>query len=116
MAATRSSNKQVVLGHATTRQALASIREQGLLVEKADAAAKIRAIWLHAPSLTGWAIVHTQRKHRAHLDDVVVIEVQVSRKALRRFKAGLWFCGGDIPATAITRVWDGEAFGQSVSE
>ena len=114
--AAQTSSKKVTLRHATTRQALASIREHGLLVSKADRTAKIKAVWLHAPSLTGWAIVHTQRKHHAHLDEVVVIEVQVARKHLRRFKTGFWFCGEDIPATALGQVWDGAFFGQSVSE
>ena len=75
--------------HATTRQNLASIQAQGLLVSKADPKARIKGIWLHTTSQSTWAVVHTQRKHKAQLEDVVVIEVKVARTKLTRFRTGL---------------------------
>ena len=38
------------LFHATTKANLPSIQAHGLLVSKADAAAKIKGVWLHSAS------------------------------------------------------------------
>ena len=104
------------LRHATTRQRLASILDQGLRVECADPQAKLKGCWLHTPSQTAWAIVHTMRKHLVGLEDVVVIEVTVPRSALKRFRTGLWYAPQDVPANALGTLWDGSAFGASASE
>ena len=114
--AARTSSKKVTLRHATIRQALASIQAQGLLVSKADATAKIKGCWLHTPAQSAWAVVHTIRKHGAALEDVVVIEVIVPRKNLKRFRTGLWYSVQDVPATALGIVIDGASFGASASE
>lgn len=106
----------MILRHATTRQNLESIQRDGLLVSKADAGARIKAVWLHAPSMSAWSVVHTIRKHGASLEDVVVLEVNVPRKGLQRFRRGLWFSRQDVPASAIVNVIDGTAFGASASE
>lgn len=114
--AARTSSKKVTLRHATTRQALASIQRFGLQVAWADPQAKIRGVWLHTPNQSAWAVVHTIRKHGAALEDVVVIEVIVPRKNLKRFRTGLWYSVQDVPATALGIVIDGASFGASASE
>ena len=104
------------LRHATTRQRLASILEQGLRVECADPQAKLKGCWLHAPSRSAWAMVHTLLKHRVDLVDVVLIEVTISRKHLNHFRTGLWYAPQDVPASALGTIWDGAMFGASASE
>jgi len=106
----------MTLRHATTKQALRQILQQGLLVRKADGAAKIKAVWLHSPSLSAWAVVHTLRKHKATLDDVVVIEVTVPRSKLTRFRRGFYYSSIDVPPSALGRVFAGAEFGASVSD
>ena len=104
------------LRHATTRARLERIRRDGLRVACADPAAKIKGVWLHTASQSPWAVVHTIRKHRASLEDVVVVEVNVPRSALKRFRTGLWYTTADVPATAIGREHAGAEFGASASE
>lgn len=105
------------LRHATTTARAAQIREQGLLVACADASAKIKGCWFHTASASPWAVLHTIRKHRAELADVVVLEVEVPRSWLRRFRTGLWVSGQDVPAARLTgREWSGASFGASASE
>lgn len=103
----------MILRHATTRARLAQIREQGLRVACADPAAKIKGVWLHSASNSAWAVVHTLRKHRATLEEVVVVEVNVPRRMLTRFRSGLWYSLEDIPAAWLGQEWEGAAFGAS---
>lgn len=103
------------LYHATTRQRLASIQEHGLRVANADPTAKIKACWLHTASNSAWAVVHTLRKHRATLEDVVVIEVTIPRSRLARFRTGLWYTTQDVPAAWLGTVTPGAAFGAAAS-
>lgn len=104
------------LYHCTTRTALASILTEGLRVVKADHAAKIKGCWLASASNRSWGVVHTIRKHKAQLEDVVVIEVNIPRGRLTRFRTGLWFSTQDVPASWLGTITDGAAFGASASE
>lgn len=104
------------LYHATTTQRLAAIRQQGLLVYKADSSAKIKGCWLATASNRPWSVVHTIRKHKAQLDDVVVIEVNIPRSRLTRFRTGLWDSTQDVPTAWLGTVTPGAAFGASASE
>jgi hypothetical protein len=107
----------MILRHATTTARYAAIQEQGLLVRKADPQAKIKGCWLHSASNSPWACLHTLRKHGARLEDVVVVEVDVPRSWLKRFRSGLWYTTQDIPASRLTgRTWPGATFGASASE
>ena len=105
-----------LLYHATTRSNLESIREHGLLVSKADSKAKIKGCWLHTRSMSPWGCLHTIRKHKARLEDVVILEVSVPRSWLTRFRTGLWYSKRDIPVERIGRVIEGTEFSASVSE
>lgn len=104
------------LYHATTRQALPSIQAHGLRVANADPQAKLKGCWLATASNRSWGVVHTIRKHRAQLEDVVVIEVNVPRSRLTRFRTGLWYTTQDVPAAWLGTVTPGAAFGASASE
>jgi hypothetical protein len=109
-------SRTIKLYHATTRQRLASIQASGLRVANADPAAKIKGVWLHSKSLSAWAIVHTQRKHKVNLEDVVIIEVNMPRGQLTRFRTGFYYSTTDVKATRLGIIRPGEAYGQSVSE
>ena len=100
------------LYHATTRERLASIQEQGLLVSKADPDARVLAIWLHTSSHSAWAVLHTIRKHQAQLEEVVVLKVRIS-SGLVHFRKGLWYTRHDVPASCIGAVVPGSIFGGS---
>jgi len=103
------------LYHVTTTANLSSIREYGLLVAKADPEAKIKGCWLATARNRTWGVLHTIRKHRAQLDDVVVLTVLVPRSRLTRFKTGLWFTKQDVPAAWIGEAIPGATFGASAS-
>ena len=104
------------LYHATTRANLTSIQAHGLLVSKADAQAKLKGCWLATASNRSWGVLHTIRKHKAQLSDVVVIEVTVPRGRLTRFRTGLWYTTQDVPAAWLGHIIDGAVFGASASE
>jgi hypothetical protein len=104
------------LYHATTRQRLASIQANGLRVACADPSAKIKGCWLATASNRSWGVLHTIRKHKAALEDVVVLEITIPRGRLTRFRTGLWYATEDVPATWIGHVIAGSTFGASASE
>lgn len=99
------------LRHATTRRKAAQIARNGFRVSKADQNAKIKGCWFCAPSASAWAVLHTIRKHGAKLNEVVVIEVEIPRSQLRRFRRGLWYSATDVPPTAIRGQIEGATFG-----
>jgi hypothetical protein len=103
----------MLLYHATTWQALASINDEGLCVRYADSRKSIRGVWLHTRSNSAWALLHTQRRHAASLEDLVVIEVDVPRSWLKRFQTGLWYTTRDIPPARIVRIIDGSDYAAS---
>jgi hypothetical protein len=41
-------------------------------------------------------VTHTVLRHGGRIENVVIIEVSVPRRWLRRSKTGLWFCKQDI--------------------
>jgi hypothetical protein len=92
------------LRHATPRRNLASIGRLGLLCSKSQGRRKV--VWLHAPGKTAWAILHTIERHGGRVEDVVVIELNVPRRWLRRSRKGLWYCLGDIPPERHVRRMD----------
>lgn len=102
--------------HSTPRQNLPAILDQGLLVSKADSAARIKGVWMCTASQRAWAILHCIRKHQVDLADVVLLELKVSRRHLTRFRRGLFYSTQDVSRDSITRVFAGASFGQSASE
>jgi hypothetical protein len=85
--------------HATLARNLASILKRSLLIKKSKG--KRKAVWLQAAAKTSWAVLHTVRRHGGPVEQVVVLDVSVPRRWLRRSRRGLWYCPRDIPAGRI---------------
>jgi hypothetical protein len=45
---------------------------------------------------SAWAMTHTVLRHGGRIENVVIIEVSVPRRWLRKSKAGLWYCVEDV--------------------
>ena len=108
------------LFHATDRKHVGSIREHGLLVSKADPSSRLKGCWLHSKTNSPWAIIHTVRKHKAQLEDVILIEVKVSRAQLTRFvnptcAKGIYWSKTDIRPDRLGAVIEATTFGASLS-
>ena len=94
----------MLLRHATLRRYLPSIRRGGLLCSKSRG--RMKVVWLHAPSKTPWAVLHTVRRHGGRVEEVVIVEVDVPRGWLRRNRKRLWYSTLDVPPDRIRRVID----------
>jgi hypothetical protein len=92
------------LRHATLRKNLPGIHRRGLLSSKSKG--KLKAVWLHALTKTAWAMLHTVKRHGGRVEDVIVFELNVPRRWLRRSKRGLWYCPRNIPAARLGQVID----------
>ena len=93
----------MLLRHATPKRNLPSIQRSGLLCSKSKG--KLAVVWLHCPTKTAWATLHTVKRHGGRVEDVVVLEVEVPRSWLRRSRRGLWHSAGkDVPPARIRRL------------
>lgn len=92
----------MMLRHATPRCNLASIRRTG--VDPARSQGRLRACWWHEADATPWAVLHTIRRHGGRVEDVVVIEVDVPERWLRRHASGLWYCLESVKIPRRVRV------------
>jgi len=63
-------------------------------------------VWLHTPTPTAWATVHTVERHGGRVEGVVIHEVEVPRGWLRRNRKRLWYSTEDVPPGRIRRVID----------
>lgn len=93
--------------HATLRQYLPSILAQGL--DPTYATGKQPLVWLHTPSRTPWAVLHTLKRHRVTMAEVVILDVQVPRNWLRRAWRGLWTCDRVIAPERLRVLTSGDA-------
>jgi hypothetical protein len=59
---------------------------------------------LHLPGLPPLVGLHTIKRHRGRAENVVILEVDVPRRWLRRSKRGLWYSRRDIPPERIRGV------------
>jgi hypothetical protein len=64
----------------------------------------LAVVWLHCPTKTAWATLHTVKRHGGRVEDVVVLELEVPRGWLRRNRRGLWYSGADVPPERIRGV------------
>jgi RNA:NAD 2'-phosphotransferase (TPT1/KptA family) len=87
------------LRHATPARNLSSILKRGLLISKSKG--KRKAVWLHVAAKTSWAVLHTIRRHGGSVEQIIVLDVNVPRRWLKRSKRGLWFCPRNIPPERI---------------
>jgi RNA:NAD 2'-phosphotransferase (TPT1/KptA family) len=92
----------MLLRHATLARNLPSILRRGLLSSKSKG--KIKAVWLHSPAASTWAALHTIRRHGGRIEDVVIIELEVPRRTLRRSRKRLWYATGNIPPACFRRL------------
>jgi hypothetical protein len=53
---------------------------------------------------TAWAALHTIKRHGGRVEGVVILEIDVPRRWLRRSNRGLWYCPRDIPPERIRGV------------
>jgi hypothetical protein len=84
----------MLLRHATPKRNLDSIGKDGLLCSKSQG--RLPVVWLHAPSKSAWAMLHTVKRHGGRAESIVIIEVEVPRRWLRKNRRGLWYCRYDI--------------------
>ena len=76
------------LYHATLKSNLESIRQHGINPDFSQGKQKV--IWLHTASRTHWAILHILKRHNSSIDEIIIIQVEIPRKRLRRRRRGLW--------------------------
>lgn len=87
-------NATVTMYHATHINNVDSIMQHGLTVARATG--KISAVWLHTKSKRAWGVLHTQRKYKAQLNQVVILTVRVKRSNLTRRWRGIWSCKANV--------------------
>lgn len=104
----------MVLRHATLASNLPSIMETGLDPQRSQGIEA--AVWLHTPSYTPWAVLHTQKRHKVLFEGVVVLEVDVPRGWLRRARTGLWKCNRMIHSHRIRVIATGDEVAASPLE
>jgi hypothetical protein len=91
----------MLLRHATLRKYLSSICRYGLLCCKSQG--RLRVVWLHSPSESSWAVLHTIKRHGGRVQDVVILEVEVPRRLLRRNRRKLWYSTADVSPYCFRR-------------
>lgn len=92
----------MLLRHATPARNLPGILRRGLLRAKSRGRRKV--VWLHAPAASGWALLHTVKRHGGRVEGVAIVEAEVPRAWLRRNRRGLWFSVRDVPPERFRRV------------
>jgi len=92
----------MLVRHATLARNLPSIIKAGLLTSKSQG--KLAAVWLCSGAKALWSGWHTVRRHGGRIENVVVLELDVPRRWLRRSKRGLWYCPRDIPPGRVRGV------------
>jgi hypothetical protein len=89
----------MLLRHATIARNLPSVLKRGLLCSRSKG--RLKVVWLHAASKSSWAALHTVKRHGGRVEQVVVLELNVPRRLLRRSRKGLWYCVRDILADRV---------------
>jgi hypothetical protein len=89
----------MLLRHATPARNVNGILQRGILCRKSQG--RLKVVWLHSPSRSHWALLHTVGRHGGRVERVVILEIDVPRTWLRRSKAGLWYCVRDVPPARI---------------
>jgi hypothetical protein len=105
------------LFHITHRNNLASIQATGLEPERAVGARK--AVWAGTQARVQWGIVHVLSKPRnkgATVEDIVVLELEVSRRTLTRYGRvrGVWFTPCTVPPSSIVAMHEAAEYGKGV--
>lgn len=90
----------MILYHATPKRNLDSIKRNGINPDFSKGKEKV--IWYHTKAKRHWAILHTQKRHKVHIDDIAIITVQITRSKLKRRRRRLWTTTETIHPTLIT--------------
>ena len=61
-------------------------------------------MWLHGAGRKHRAALHTIKRHGGRIEGVVILEIDVPRRWLRRSRKGLWYSVRDIPPERIRGV------------
>jgi hypothetical protein len=85
--------------HATLARNLPSIIKAGLLTSKSQG--KRPLVWVCGRAKTAWAALHVVKRHGGRVESVVILELDVPQRWLRRSKPGLWYCPRDVPPERI---------------
>ena len=91
-----------MLRHATRARNLPGIIRGGLLTRKSRG--QLAVVWACCRAKTAWAALHTIKRHGGRVEGVVILEIDVPRRWLRRSKRGLYYCPRDIPPERIRGV------------
>jgi hypothetical protein len=90
----------MLVNHATFRGNLNSILKRGLL--KAKSTGKRLAVWLCTAANAPWAALHVAARHGGSVRNVVVLEVNIPRRWLKRHSTpGVYYVPRDIPPERI---------------
>ena len=92
----------MLLRHATLARNLPGIIKAGLLTSKSKG--KLPVVWVCCRAKTAWAALHTIKRLGGRVEGVVILEIDVPRRWLRRSKRGLWYCPRDIPPKRVRGV------------
>jgi hypothetical protein len=90
--------------HATPRHNLPSILATGL--DPARALNRFcKAVWLHSPSRTAWAIAHVAARHGVDPSEVAIIDIRIPYRWLTGpRRRGLWTVSRIIPPARIIAI------------
>jgi hypothetical protein len=93
--------------HATTFSNYVTIAVDGIQIGASNGQAGRKAIWLHRPDKTAWAILHTMERHGVNLDSIIVLELHLERDKVKHHGHGLWYITEAISPSAIRGVLRG---------
>ncbi|SRR6266571_3825964 len=93
--------------HATTFSNYVTIAVDGIQIGASNGTSGRKAIWLHRPDKTPWAILHTMQRHGVNLDSIIVLELKLDRDKVKHHGQGLWYYSEDISPSAIRGVHRG---------
>jgi hypothetical protein len=88
--------------HATPARNVPSIVRRGLLPSLA--LGKLKAVWLHTPSRSAWAVAHVAERHHVQEDLVCVLSLLVPRSQLRKRGRGVWVAARPVSPEWIVSV------------
>jgi hypothetical protein len=86
----------------------------GLLTAKSQG--KLSVVCLRCRAKTAWAALYCIRRHGGRVKGIVILELDVPRRWLRRSRKGLWYCPHDIPPERIRGVVTFAALARSPAE
>ena len=113
----RKTEKPMKFYHATPTRNLKSILKNGLDPNKAKS--KFKNTWMCVESNIEWAILHTVGKHKAAVNDITILELDVPRSWVRNHKLvirkksrrGFWKTDRHIHTNRIKSVKNALEFG-----